>query len=95
MEFQTVITLVLIDAAPKVFGITGKLTEAQFQILYDAVGKNFHSPEYDRMEIMIGVCSYEGHGQHVEHILEADRMINLDDTNWPQYPVNTFTYIIG
>lgn len=101
MEFQTVITEIWTDAAPRVFGITGKLTEAQFQILYDAVGKCYDSPQIDRVAIMTGLISRESIGddtfynQQIDHILESHRMINLDDTNWPQYPVNTFTYIFG
>lgn len=95
------ITLIWVDAAPRVFGITGKLTDTQFQILYEAIGKDYCSREQGRVEIILGISTREGYGddtfydQQIEHIIDSDRMVNLDDTNWPQYRVNTFTYIVG
>jgi len=98
MVVQTVITMIYTENAPQVIGITGELTETQFQILREGIGAEFDSDAVVRVNMILGeldrLWDPDFYDQQIEYIIEPDRIINLDDTNWPQHPVNTFTYIV-
>jgi len=100
--YAVVTIFVEMSEESKILGIKSPILPGAYDILLDAIGKDWDSSELNKALIILRYydpedAEAEGDKDLDEirdFIFDKKQIVNLDETNWPKHPVRVFSYLI-